>query len=440
MVEAVLDALKAKKIEKYELIVRENKRTKVVVKKAEIDNFKSSVEKTFTLKIIKNKKIGFTYFTSTDTDLENIIDKAVSLASYNTSDILNDFYNNEFSENKIARLYNKRLDDFSMEKQKEAALLIEEYAYKIDNRVYIVNESQCFKGEVNVDYINSYGIDEKYSTNYIGAAVVVVAKDNNSQMLGYEHYISKGDDIDSKKIAQSAVNKAVRMLNAEKGNSLKCPVIFENELVADILTIVAQSFYIENIEKNKSLFSKLQIGDKVASSDFSLIDDATDTRYIGAAKFDDEGSPTSKKILIKDGVLNNYLFNLYYAKKKANSFAGNGFLPNFRTFQTITYTNLILPSGKTDIDNGVKSLNKGLFLTSLMGLHMADPITGDFSLGAEGILIENGELTIPVKEIIINGNIKTLLKNCKEVFNDLKVSGSVITPSILVEGLTISGN
>ena len=71
---------------------------------------------------------------------------------------------------------------------------------------------------------------------------------------------------------------------------------------------------------------------------------------------------------------------------------------------------------------------------------MADPITGDFSLGAEGILIENGELTIPVKEIIISGNIKTLLKNCKEVFNDLKVSGSVITPSILVEGLTISGN
>ncbi len=440
MTEIILDALKKNNIDKYELIIKENKKTNVAVKKGEIENFKNSVEKTFTLKIIKNNKIGFTYFTNINNNLEDIINKAVSLANCNSADNLNDFYNNQFNENNVEKLVNKKVTNFSFEQQKETALAIEESAYNFDKRIKIVNEAQCFKGEVKIHYINSYGINKEYSTNYIGGAVAVVAKENDNQMVGYEYFVSKSCNISNKKIAENAGNKAVRMINAQKGKSLKCPVIIENELVADILTIVAPSFYIENIEKNKSLFAKSKIGDTVASNSFSLIDDATDSKYIGAAKFDDEGVPTSKKTLIKNGVLSNFLYNFYYAKKNNINYAGNSFLPNFKTFQTITYTNLILKPGTNKIVDGIKSLEKGLFLTTLMGLHMADPISGDFSLGAEGILIENGELTTPIKEIIVSGNIKTLIKNCKVVFNDTKVCGSIIAPSILVEGLTVSGN
>ncbi len=440
MIEPVIKKLKENGINNYELIVKQNRKTVVIVKNGNMENLKSSSETTYTLKIIKDKKVGLTYFTSNESDLDKIVNRAVELSSYNTPDPLNSFYNNEFPENSIKNLLNKKIENISIEQQLEKALLIEEYAYKFDRRINIVNEAQCFKGSVNVRYINSNGIDKEYATNYTGGAVVVVAKENSSQMTGYEHFITKNDSVDSKKIAENAGFKAVRMLNASKAKSANYPIIIENELVADLFTIIAPSFYIENIEKNKSLFSKYRIGETIASKNLTLIDDATNKNYIGAAKFDDEGVPTSKKVLINKGILNNHLYNLYYAKKRNSNFAGNSFLPNFKSFQSITYSNLILSKGKMSLQEGIKSLSSGIFLTTLMGLHMADAISGDFSLGAEGILIENGELTKPVKEFVVSGNIKDILKNCKMVYNDSKVSGSLITPSILVEGLTISGN
>ena len=441
MYEKVLDKLKHKNIDKYELVVKENSKKNIIVKKGKIDNLKDSKEVTFTLRILKNNKIGFTYFTNKDSNIDEVIERAIELANFNTPDKLNDFYNNNFPDNNVNNnLFNKDIEKLNNEQQLNAALLIEESAYKFNKKIHIVNESQCFKGSVKVNYFNSYGISKEYFSNYIGGAVVAVARNEDNQMIGYEHYISKNSNIDSESIGKNAAKKAVRMLNAIKGKSMKCPVIIENELVADILTIIAPSFYIENIDKKKSLFANYNIGDNIASSNLNLIDDATDCNYIGVAKFDDEGAPTNKKILIKDGYLNNFLYNLYFAKKYNNNFAGNSFLPNFKNFQSITYTNLILQKGSSSLNEYLPLLKNGLFLTTLMGLHMADPISGDFSLGAEGILIENGEMTIPVKEIIVSGNIKDLLKNCKAVFNDIKASGSIITPSILVEGLTISGN
>ena len=126
--------------------------------------------------------------------------------------------------------------------------------------------------------------------------------------------------------------------------------------------------------------------------------------------------------------------------KKKYNYAGNAFLPGFKNSPAITYTNLILQPANNNLRKNIKSLNKALYLTNLMGLHLADPISGDFSLGGEGILIENGELTIPVKEFVITGNINKIIKNCVKVFNDTKINGSIVSPSIMVEGLIISGN
>lgn len=257
--------------------------------------------------------------------------------------------------------------------------------------------------------------------------------------MGYESYISRKFDIDPVKIGESASKKAVRMFGAKKGKSMKVPVIFENELVAEILGLISPSFYLENIEKKKSLFFQNKKGDRIGSEIFTLIDDGTIEGYNGTIPFDDEGVPTTKKYLIKEGNLEEFINNFYYSLKFKLNPTGNGFKPSFKSPPSISITNLILLPGEKSVDEGIKSIEKGLYLVNLMGLHMANTISGDFSLGAEGILIENGKLTFPVKEFIISGNIKDILKGTKLVFNDVKPSGTIYSPSILVEGLKISG-
>ena len=440
ILEVLLDKLNKKNIDEYEIIWKKIKKTTVKVENGKIKDFKNSVEDTFTLRVIKNKKIGFTYFTNNESDFDSLIDKAVSLSTVNTPDALNSFYDNCFTEPEEMNLYNEDIEEITENEQFEKAYKIEENAYKADNKIVNVKDAGVFKGDIYVKYINSHNIGKSYRKNYCGGTVVTVAKDNDSSMVGYEHFVSPFAKIDEKFIANSAVTKAVRMLNAVKGKSLKCPVIIENELFADILTIAVPSFYIENIDKQKSLFSKNKKGDKIAADNITLADDALDSQYIGAAVFDDEGVPTSTKKLIDSGELNDYLSNLYYSKKYNMNYAGNSFLPGFKNSPVITYTNLIFQSQNNNLNETVSKLNKGVFLTNLMGLHLADPISGDFSLGGEGILIENGELTKPVKEFIITGNIKEILKNCVKIFSDSKVCGNIAAPSIMVEGLIISGN
>ena len=440
ILETLLYKLKNKNIDEYEIIEKKIEKKTVKVENGKIKDFKHSVEDTYTLRVIKDKKIGFTYFTNSELDFASVIDKAVSLSAINTPDKFNSFYDNSYSEPDAINLYNQDIDKISENEQFEKAYKIEEKAYKSNSKIINVKDASVFKGDISIRYINSHNIDKSYRKNYCGGTVVTVAKDNESSMVGYEHYVSPTAKIDEKYIANSAANKAVRMLNAEKGKSIDCPVIIENELFADILTIIVPSFYIENIDKQKSLFIKHKKGDKIASKSITLIDNPLDNKYIGAAVFDDEGAPVSVKTLINYGELNDYLSNLYYSKKYNMNYAGNSFLPGFKNSPVITYTNLIFQSQNNNLDETVSKLNKGIYLTNLMGLHLADPISGDFSLGGEGILIENGEFAKPVKEFIITGNIKDILKNCVKIFDDSKVNGNIVAPSIMVEGLVISGN
>jgi PmbA protein len=437
VVDRLIDKL-ARSCDEYEIVRKVISKTNLKVEKATVEDFKEATEIQYSLRIIKDKKVGFTYFTKID-NIDTIVDRAVSLSNYAEPDKLNRFYNNEFKEG-IFELFNEDIEKIDFDKMYDFAAQLEEKTYKRDKRITKVKDAGFFKGKVTVDYVNSNNISKAYTTNYCGASVVALASENSSNMMGYEYVAYKNFDFFPEDIANSVANKAVRMLNAKKGSSLLVPVIFENELVGDILSIIAPSFYIENIVKNKSLFRNFKKGDKVASEVFNLIDDATDNRYIGAALFDDEGTPTNKKILIQNGYLNEFLYNYYYAQKENIGFSGNGFLSNFKSYPSITHTNLILKPTENSLKEFIKSLNSAILLTNLMGLHMADPISGEFSLGAEGVMIRDGELKEPVKEMVINGNITDILKNCKMIFNDIKVAGSIGSPSILVEGLKIVGN
>ncbi|GEM_PF-705675 len=444
--DTIIDKLKSLNIDAYEIIGKRTSKNSITVKNGRSEDFKSSSESVYSVRLLKDSKVGFTYFTDNSEHFDKLLIDALNYSNFVSPDPLHSFYNNEFKyldiDNSIPNLYDDNISSLTTQKKFEIACMIEERALKYDKRIQNVKDSGCFNGEIEVSYLNSNNISKNYKTNYCGAGVTTVAKDNESSMVGYENFISKKciniDNINF--LSDNAGYKAVRMLNPHKAKSLKCPVIIENELVGEILTIIAPSFYAENIEKSKSMFFKSKIGDKIAANKITLIDDASDVRYISSAPFDDEGTPTSPKYLIKSGELNSFLYNLYYSKKHKTNYSGNAFYTSFKTLPITTYSNFILKEGNDDLKQSIKSLHKGILLTNIMGLHLADTISGEFSLGGEGIMIENGELTYPIKEFVVSGSIKDILKNCVSVFNDTKVNGSVVSPSIMVDGLGISGN
>ncbi len=439
-IETVAYCLNSKNLDAYELVEKNINKISVEVNKGKVEDFKISNEYQLTIRILKNKKIGFTYIATpkiNKKEIENLIDSAISSLKVTDKDEYYTFFDTNESIKKT--IINNEINNLDINKMIDFSTYIEESAYNFDKRIKIVKNSGVQKTYLEVKYINSYGAEKTYETNFIGSSVVTVAEANNESFMGYESLISKDLNINFKSIGENAANKAIRMFGAKKGSSMKAPIIFENELVCDLLSLMVSSFFLENIDKKKSLFFQNKIGDNVANKIFNLIDDGISENLNGSVPFDDEGVNTSKKYLLKKGTIVNFLNNQYYANKYNLLPTGNGFKPYFKSQPSISITNLILEKGNKSLSEAFKELKKGLYLTNLMGLHMANTISGDFSLGAEGILIENGELTNPIKEFVISGNLKDILLNTKEIYNNVKSSGVIYAPSILVEGLTISG-
>ena len=156
-------------------------------------------------------------------------------------------------------------------------------------------------------------------------------------------------------------------------------------------------------------------------------------------KVDDEGVPSQDTTVLEQGVLKTYLYNTYSAAKDGVESTGNGVRPSFRGALTSGTRNFYIPPGKLSQEELMGQVGRGLYVTSVMGMHTANPISGEFSVGAAGLWIENGRPARPVRGIAIAGNLIDLMKRLVAVGSDLRFYGSVGSPSLVVEGITVSG-
>jgi len=189
----------------------------------------------------------------------------------------------------------------------------------------------------------------------------------------------------------------------------------------------------------KSVFCG-KIEHHVVNDSLNIIDDGLIPEKFGSTPFDAEGVPTSKKVLIEKGILKSLMHNQYTAKRAGfEKSTGNA----VRTDRGITVgpTNLYIDTDRDKIspEEIIKVVDKGVYIIEVMGMHTANPVSGDFSVGISGIYIEKGEFKYPVKETVISGNILEVFKNIKAVGNDLNFFGNIGSPTLLVEGIDISG-
>jgi PmbA protein len=266
----------------------------------------------------------------------------------------------------------------------------------------------------------------------------VVLRDGESYEIGgYGRLARFIRDLDAESIARASVDRTLRILGGRPLPTGRYTLLLEPEAAVSIMDEIGEMFCASEVHKGRSLMAG-RLGDVVAGSEVTLVDDARMPRGIGTVPHDAECVPTGRTTLISSGTANAYLYNLQHAAKDGVKSTGNA-ARGLSSLPDISTSNLVLQPGGESPESLMKNVKRGLLVTELMGLHTINSVTGDFSLGAKGVYIENGAPAEPVSGVTIADNLIGFLRKITSVGNDLVFFGSTGSPTIVVEDVTIAG-
>jgi PmbA protein len=291
---------------------------------------------------------------------------------------------------------------------------------------------------------NSRGFLGEYRTSYCGISAAPLAMDADGAMQ--RDFWSSGArriaDLESpESIGEEAARRALRRLGARRVPTQSVPIIFAPEVARSLIGHLFEAASGDSIWRSASFLAG-QLGQMIAAPNLTLIDDHTmilpaGVGGFGTSPFDGDGLPTRRTVVVQDGVLQTYLLNTYTARKLKMRSTGNA-TRGLTGSPGIGAGNLYLVRGSETPEALIAAVSSGFYVTSLMGFG-ANLVTGDYSRGASGLWIENGELTHAVEEVTIAGNLREMLLNITAVANDLIFRGSVTAPTLRVDGMTVAG-
>ncbi|MBO8137313.1 MAG: TldD/PmbA family protein [Desulfotomaculum sp.] len=419
-------------------IVR-SKELSIDVRNGEVETMKLADDRGIGLRLIKDGKSGFSYSTNlSETGIKELVERAIANAQ-----------NSEYDKNinlpepvqKYPQLdlYDPDIKATPVEDKIELAMMMEQAARNYDPRVKVIESSSYLDGETEVFIVNSKGIKTSYNGAYSGLYMSLVAGEGDDSQTGFAlDYGLKIKELNPERVGKLAAERAVRMLGAKSVPTQKVPIVLDPYIATSFLGLLGPALTAEAVQKGRSLFAG-KVGSRVASKHVSIIDDGARPGGIASAPFDGEGVPSSKTVLIKNGNLKGYLYNTYTAAKDGVQSTGNGVRSSFKSTPEVGITNFYIEPGETSPEDIIRGIDKGLYVTEVMGMHTANPISGDFSLGAAGLWIENGEFTRAVRGVAIAGNVMELLQSIDMVGSDLQFFGSKGAPTIRVSQMTVSG-
>jgi PmbA protein len=287
-------------------------------------------------------------------------------------------------------------------------------------------------------FANSLGFTGEYRTSSCGLSVVPVAKQNGSMERDYwsssARQVSRVES--PEEVGRRAAERALRRLNPRKVPTQKVPVIFESRTARNLLGDLFDAVDGGAIYRHASFLAG-KLGEKIASETLTIIDDATMPGLFGSSPFDDEGVTSRRTVVIERGVLKSYLLNAYTARKLGLKTTGNA-SRGLAGAAGVGPGNFYVEAGSRSELDLIAGVRQGFYVTELIGAS-ANTVTGDYSSGAAGLWIENGELAYPVSEITIAGNLKQMLMNVEQIASNLEFRSSIASPALLIGEMTISG-
>lgn len=320
----------------------------------------------------------------------------------------------------------------------EQAKKAEAAALAFDPRI-VNSEGASFDTHIGYNvFANSLGFLDGYRTSSCSLSAVPVARDGDSMERDYWYTVARSAARleNAEYVGRNAAARAVRRLGARKLPTQKAPVILEPRVARSLLDNLFDAVSGDAIYRGESFLAG-KLGQRIAAPGVTVVDDATLPGGLGSSPFDDEGVRSRRTVVVEDGVLSSWLLNSYTARKlglKTTGNASRGLTGN----AGVGNGNLFLQEGRVAPEQLVKSVKNGFYVTELIGFGV-NIVTGDYSRGASGIWIENGELAYPVSEVTISSTLQEMLAGIEGIGNDLEFRGSVASPTLLIREMTVSG-
>ena len=375
---------------------------------------------------IGKKKSSISSSNLLDQNLNTLIEKCYETTKITPEDEFNSLPDQNLLADSLKNL--NIYDDTHIENDKKIDYLKELESAASEDKKIVNTESSFTEKKSNFILANSDGFCSGYKTSSFTASCVAVAKDETSMERDYE-YSSKRylDDIkEPKSLGKIASHQTIRKLSPKKIGSEKLSVIFDKRIAKGMLSAFASAISSSAIARGTS-FLKDQLNEQIFSNSINIIDKPDIIKGLGSKNFDSEGVKSETINLVKEGVLKSYLVDSYNGRKlnlKSNGRSGGT-------------TNLYFENGNQSYDELLKMNSKCIYITETIG-HGSNLVTGDYSVGATGFLVENGQFKYPINEITIAGNFKDMFKRIF-LANDLDFEYSTNSPTMMIEGMTVAG-
>mgnify|MGYP000604338627 CR=1 FL=1 len=421
------------------------------IKGVTIESYKGNVESMsfidesgIGIRVCRNNKVGFAY--TSDTSMSAMLDAlkasadSLGVASelgVNPLQKIKDIASVDKRDNLL--LYENLPDEFGIESKIAGVVAMEKSCYDEDSR--IINTEGAVYEDIVVDVMIATSglppVEER--RGFCFSSISAIASDGSDVESGlYFEQAQSPELIDFEGIGRKAVRKATEALGARQIRTGKYTVLIDEMSFAIILEFVESIMSGEQVAKGVSVLCD-RLGERVASEVVTLIDDPHLRGGCFNAGFDAEGLWTQRRVLIQNGVLIGYLHNTFSALLLNQTPTANAVRSSYRFQPVPGATNLYIMGGKKGKDELISSIDRGVMVTEVMGLHTANSISGEFSFGISGFYVERGEIQHPISQMTVSGNIIDLFERIVDVGRDVRFIYSYGSPAVLVDGLSVGG-
>src|SRR5216684_2592064 len=425
-----------------ECVVREGDEFSTLVRLGQVETLKEAGSRSIGVRVFHGQRSASTYSSDFSRDaLNRMLKSALELARITSEDPFSGIpeASQLGSLTRDLDLYAADVYSLPGEERIDYARRAEKAALDYDPRIKN-SEGGSFDAATGHKVLaNSHGFVGEYRRSYCSVAAVPIAQsDNGAMQRDYWYSVARTlSRLDSPEdVGKVAAERTLRRLGARKAKTAEVPVVFDPMVSTSILEHIFEGVNGDSVYRGASFLAG-KLGQKIAGDNVNVIDDGTIPGGFGTSPFDGEGVPSRRTVVIENGVLKSYLLNTYTAKKlglktTANASRGLAGTPG------IGPGNYFLHAGTKTPEQIIGDIKDGLYVTEFLGMGV-NLVTGDYSRGASGLWIVNGELAFPVEEITVAGNLKDMFFNISEIGSDLEFRGSVASPTIRIDGLTVGG-
>lgn len=423
-------------------VARDGNEFSTVVRMGEVETLKESGARALGLRVFVGKRAAGTYTSDFSREgIERLVSSAVDLARATSEDPdagLPEAANLGSLSQSLDLFYD---DVYSLSTQDriDYARRAEAAAMSVDPRI-TNSDGGSFDAATGFKVLaNSLGFVGEYRRSYCSVSAVPIAQTDGSAMQRDYWYsasrtLQKLESPES--VGRKAAERTLRRLGARKVPTQRVPVVFDPQVARGLIDHIFDAVNGDAIYRHASYLAG-KLGEQIAGENITIVDDGTMVGGFGSSPFDGEGVPTRSTVVVERGVLKSYLLNTYTGRKLGLQTTGNaarGLTGN----PGIGSGNFYLQPGDKEPRDIIRDIGRGLYVTEFLGFGV-NLVTGDFSRGASGLWIENGEFSFPVEEITVAGNLKDMFQNVSAIGNDLEFRSSMAAPTLRVEGMTVAG-